>query len=357
MERNVMHGHALRNGQKGNTAHERWCDRAAWRALKIAGTTFLAALFLVAAVTPLYAQTYPNRPIRFVVPFPPGGGTDVVARIVGPKLSERLGQPVVIENRAGAGGNVGCEFVTKSKPDGYTIGLVTVDMTPGPGLYKQLGFDPVKDFAPITLVAENPLVFLVKPPLPVKDLTEFVKYAKANPGKVNYGSSGMGGLGHLAGELLKSLTKIDMVHTPYKGAGPAMIAILGGEVDMSVVSAASAMPHLQSGKARAIAVLGNERIKYSLPNVPTSKEAGIDNYVAMYWAGLVAPAGTPRDIVNRVNAEWAKIAAMPDTQEQIRKAGLEPHPGSTPEQFGDFIKTEVVRWTKVIKDANIPQLD
>jgi tripartite-type tricarboxylate transporter receptor subunit TctC len=346
------------NRKRGKTVQERklaGCNHAAQRALKTAGTILGAVLFIMALVTPLCAQSYPNRPIKFVVPFPPGGGTDVVARIVGPKLSEHLGQPVVIENRAGAGGNVGCEYVAKSKPDGYTIGLVTVDMTPGPNLYKELGFDPAKDFAPITLVAQNPLVFLVKPSLPVKDLKDFVQYAKANPGKVNYASSGMGGLGHLAGELLKSLTKIDMVHAPYKGAGPAMVAILGGEVDMSVVSAASAMPHLQSGKARAVAVLGNERIA-SLPNVPTSKEAGQDNYVALYWAGILAPAGTPRDIVNRVNAEWAKIAAMPDTKEQIRKAGLEPQ-ASTPEQFAEFIKAEIVRWGAVIKEAKIPRLD
>jgi tripartite-type tricarboxylate transporter receptor subunit TctC len=331
-------------------------NQAVQRALGTAGATLSAFLLIMATVTPMYAQSYPNQPIRFTVPFPPGGGTDVVARIIGPKLSEQLGQPVVVENRAGAGGNVGSEYLAKSKPDGYNIGLVTVDMTPGPSLYKKLGFDPAKDFAPITLVAQNPLVFLVRPSLPVKDLRDFVEYAKANPGKVNYGSSGMGGLGHLSGELLKSLTKINMVHAPYKGAGPAMVALLSGEIDMTVVSAGSAMPHIQSGKAKALAVLGNERIIASLPNVPTSKEAGVDNYVALYWAGIVAPAGTPREVISRLNAEWIKIAAMTDTKEQMRKAGFEP-PVSTPEQFADFIKAEIGRWGKVIKEANIPSLD
>ncbi len=315
-----------------------------------------AICFLLVLAPPLWAQNYPNKPIRFVVPFPPGGATDIVARIITPKLSERLGQPVVVENRAGAGSNVGSEFIAKSRPDGYTIGIVTVDMTPGPSLYKKLGYDPVKDFAPISLTAQSPLMMMVRSSLPTKTLKDFVEYAKANPGKVNYGSSGMGGLGHLAGELLKSLAKINIVHAPYKGAGPAMVAMVGGEVDMLVVAPTSAVPQVEAGKARALAALGPERSP-ALPDVPTSKEAGMEAFVALYWNGILAPAGTPREIINRLNAELIKIAAMPDVKDQIRKAGVDPHPGTTPEQFGEFIKSDIARWGKVIKDANIPMLD
>ena len=359
MAENLVNGNTLRNAKEGKTAQESRPTRRAQtvqRAPMAAGGILSAVLLLLAVVTPLHAQSYPNKPIRFIVPFPPGGGTDIVARIIGPKLSERLGQPVVIENRAGAGGNVGSEFIAKSRPDGYTIGIVTVDMTPGPNLYKKLGYDPVKDFAPISLVAQSPLMMIVRPSLPAKTLKEFIEYAKANPGKVNYGSSGMGGLGHLAGELLKSLAKINIVHAPYKGAGPAMIALVGGEVDMIVVAPTSAVPQIEAGKARGLAALGPERAP-SLPDVPTSKEAGLEAFVALYWNGVLAPAGTPRDIINRLNAEVIKIAAMPDTMEQIRKAGLDPHRGTTPEQFGEFIKAEIAGWGKVIKEANIPMLD
>jgi tripartite-type tricarboxylate transporter receptor subunit TctC len=358
MGENVMNEKDGWNTNRGKPVRERKrvsCGRAAQRALRTASEILGAILLIGVMVSPLCAQSYPNQPIRFVVNFPPGGGTDFTARIIGPKLAERLGQPVVIENRAGGGGNVGAEFVAKARPDGYTIGIVTVDITPGPSLYKKLTYDPTKDFAPISLVAQNPLVFLVSLNLPVKNLKEFVEYAKANPGKINYGSSGMGGLGHLSGELLKSLAKINMVHAAYKGAGPALVGLVGGEIDMTVVSAASAMPHIQAGKARAFAVLGKERIA-SLPDVPTSKEAGVDNFEALYWSGILAPLGTPRDIINRLNGEWAKIAAMPDVIEQIRKGGLETVSG-TAEQFSELMRAEVARWGKVIKEANIPSLD
>jgi len=325
------------------------------RMLAAVGGILWVIILLGLMAAPVQAQSYPTQSVRFIVPFPPGGGTDFTARVIGPKLAERLGQPVILENRAGAGGNVGSEYVAKAKPDGYTIGIVTVDISPSPNLYKKLNYDPTKDFAPVSLVAQNPLVMLVRPSHPAKTLKEFVAYAKANPGKVNYGSSGMGGLGHLAGELLKSLAKIDMVHAPYKGAGPALVGLMGNEIDMTVVSAASAMPHVLSGKARAVAALGKQRIA-SLPDVPTSKEAGVDGFDALWWAGIVAPAGTPRDIVNRLNAEWIKIAAMADVKEQIRKGGLEPA-SSTPEDFSAFIKEDVALWGKVIKEANIPRLD
>ena len=198
-------------------------------------------------------------------------------------------------------------------------------------------------------------MLFVRPSLPVKNLKEFVEYAKANPGKLNYGSSGIGATTHLAAELLKSLAKINIVHVPYKGGGPALIGLMGGEIDMVVSATSAALPQIQAGKVRALAVLSNERLP-SLPNVPTAKEAGIDNCEVTSWYGILAPAGTPRDIVNRLNAEWIKIAAMPDTKEKMQNAGFEPL-SSTPEQFSEFLKTEIVRWAKVIKEANIPKID
>ena len=207
-------------------------------------------------------------------------------------------------------------------PTGTPSFSITPAITISPSLYKKLNYDPIKDFAPISLVAQIPNVLLVRPSLPVKNLKEFVEYAKANPGKLNYGSSGIGSSTHLAGELLKSLAKINIVHVPYKGASQALIGLMGGEVDMVVIGPPAAMPHIQAGKVRALAVLSKERVP-SLPNVPTSKEAGIDNFEVTTWYGILAPAGTPRDIVNRLNAEWIKIAAMPDTKEKMQNAGFE----------------------------------
>ena len=358
MKLNVANESALWKTEGGKWVQARQaarCSRGARRLLRgavgLLGVAFVAA----AMALPAFAQSYPNQPIRFIVPFPPGGGTDFTARIVAPKLSEQLGQPLVVENRAGAGSHLGSAYLAKARPDGYTIGLITCDVAPGPALYKDLGYDPANDFATISLVAENPLVLLVRPGFPANNLKEFVEYARAHPGKVNYGSSGMGGLGHLAGELLKSLEKLDMVHAAYKGAGPAMVAFMGGEIDMTVVSAASAMPHVNSGKARLFAALGPKRIA-AFANAPTSKEAGVDNYEAIYWNGLVAPKGTPSEVVNRVRAEWVKIAQMPDVREAIAKGGLETV-SSTPQEFAARIKANVELWTKVVKDAKIPPID
>ncbi|MBI4536584.1 MAG: tripartite tricarboxylate transporter substrate binding protein [candidate division NC10 bacterium] len=348
----------LRNadrGQRGEARQPACLGPAAQRALGAAGAILGVVLFVGAMVAPLHAQTYPTQSIRLIIPFAPGGGTDFLGRIIGAKLAERLGQPVVPENRPGGGSNVGIEFAAKARPDGYTIVIAAPEIATGPSLYRKLNYDPIKDFAPISLVAQNPLLLLVKPTLPVKSLKEFVGYAKANPGKVSYGSAGIGSGPHIAVELLKGLAKIDMLHAPYKGSGPAMIGLIGGEVDMLVAGVPVSMPHIQAGKVRALAVLGNERVP-SLPDVPTAKEAGIDNFVVYIWFGVFAPAGTPRDIVNRLNAEWIKIAAMPDTKEQIQKVGLDPL-SSTPEEFSEFIKAEIARWGKVIKGANIPSLD
>jgi tripartite-type tricarboxylate transporter receptor subunit TctC len=314
----------------------------------------IAAAILLAGATvvaPVCAQTYPNRPVRFVLPFPPGGPTDILGRIIGQKLAERLGQPVVPENRPGAGGNIGLETGAKAKPDGYTIVLASPSLSISPTLYKKLNYDSVKDFAPISLVAEIPNVLLVAPSLPVKSLKELIEYAKANPGKLNFGSGGIGTSNHLASELFKALAKVSITHVPYKGSNQAMIAMMGEEVGMVVIGLPSSQAQIQAGKVRALAVLSEQRLP-SLPAVPTAREAGMDNFEVTTWYGILTPAGTPRDIVTRLNAEWGKITAMPDTKEMMQSAGFEPMSG-TPEQFGEFIKTEIVRWGKVIRDSNL----
>jgi tripartite-type tricarboxylate transporter receptor subunit TctC len=326
-------------------------DRVAGGTATRAWVTAAVFLLVGASVLPLCAQTYPNKPIRFILPFPPGGPTDILGRLIGQKLADRFGQPVVPENRPGAGANVGLEVGAKAKPDGYTLTLASPSLSISPTLYKKLNYDSVKDFAPVTLVAEIPNVLLVPPSLPVKTLKELVEYAKANPGKLNFGSGGIGTSNHLASELLKNLAKINIVHVPYKGSSQAMIAMMGGEIGMVVVGIPPSQAQIQAGKVRALAVLSEQRLS-AFPNIPTAKEAGIDHFEVTTWYGILAPAGTPRDIIARLNAEWIKIAAMPDTREKMQNAGFEPMT-STPENFAEFVKTEIVRWGKVIKDANV----
>jgi tripartite-type tricarboxylate transporter receptor subunit TctC len=311
------------------------------------------ALSVCAAViaAPVRAQTYPSKPIRFVLPFPAGGPTDLLGRIMGQKLAAQLGQPVVPENRPGAGGNVGTEYGAKQAPDGYTIVLASPSLSISPSLYKKLGYDPVKDFTSISMVAQIPNVLLVHPSVPVKTLKELVALAKANPGKLNFGSGGLGTSNHLGSELFKSLAGVNMVHIPYKGSNEAMVGMMGGHVDMVVIGVPPTLPHIKAGRVRPLAVLAAERLPY-LPNVPTAKEAGIPNYEVTTWYDLIVPAGTPRDIITRLNAEWVKLAGETDTQEKMRTAGFEPM-SSTPEQANDFVKAEIVRWAKVIKDGNL----
>lgn len=312
----------------------------------VAGAALIAAL----PVSAVHAQAYPDRPIRFILPFAPGGGTDIIGRIVAQRLSDQLGQPVVPENRPGAGSHLGVEFASKAKPDGYTMVITSPEFTTGQSLYKKLDYK-VKDFAPVTLVAQIAYVLTIGPSLPVNNLQELIAYAKANPGKINYATPGNGSGPHIAVELLKSLTKIDIVHVPYKGAGPAMAAMMGGEVNMAVTATASALSQVQSGKVRAIAVLTTERAP-ELPNVPTTVEAGLPAWQVPLWWGIQVPAGTPREAINRLNAAWVKAAAEPATIETMRKAGFQPMT-STPEQFQEFINSEVIRWSKIITDAKI----
>jgi tripartite-type tricarboxylate transporter receptor subunit TctC len=321
------------------------------RTLLTAPALFLTLALMGAMAAPLGAQTYPSKPVRFILPFPPGGPTDILGRIIGQKLADRLGQPFVPENRPGSGGNIGIELATQAKPDGYTIVLTTSTLAISPSLYKKMNYDPVKDLAPISLVAEIPNVLCVRSGLPVTNLKELIAYAKTNPSKINYGTGGVGTSVHFANEIFKSLTKIDTVHVPYKGTTLAMLGLVAGEVDMIVIAVPQALPHLQAGKARALAVLSNKRVP-TIPDVPTTREAGVDNFELTTWYGILAPAGTPRDIIARLNAEWVKVAAMPDTRDKIHKAGLEPQ-SSTPEHFSEFLKAEIVRYGKIAKEANL----
>ncbi|MHB8771982.1 MAG: Bug family tripartite tricarboxylate transporter substrate binding protein [Syntrophales bacterium] len=316
-------------------------------------TALFALAFLLVGITaaPLHAQAYPNKPIRFIFPFPPGGPTDILGRLIGQKLADRLGQPVVPENKPGAGANIGLEIGAKAKPDGYTITLASPSLAISPTLYKKLNYDSVKDFAPIALVAEIPNVLLVPSSSPLKSLRELIEYAKANPGKLNFGSGGIGTSNHLASELLKNLAQIRIVHVPYKGSNQAMIGMMGGEVGMVVVGIPPSQAQIRAGKVRALAVLSEQRLP-AFPNIPTAKEAGIENFEVTTWYGILAPAGTPRDIVTRLNAELTNIVAAADTREKMQTAGFEPL-SSTPEKFAEFVKTEIVRWGKVIRDANI----
>jgi tripartite-type tricarboxylate transporter receptor subunit TctC len=357
MEQHIKNGKALWIAKRGKQVRERHPagrSQGRMRILMTAGVIVAALLLIEAVAAPLWAQPYPNKPIRLILPMAPGGPTDILGRTIGVRLAEQLGQPVVTENRPGAGGNLGTELAAKAKPDGYTIVLGSATLAIGPSLYKKLNYDPIKDFTPISLLSQVNMVVLVHPSLPVKNLKEFVEYAKANPGKLNFGSGGIGAISHLGCELLKSVAKINIVHVPYKGTGPALIGLMGGEVSMTVSSPSAAIPQIQSGKAIALAVLGNERLP-SLPNVPTAKESGID-LVVTSWHGLLAPAGTPRNIVDRLSKEWVKIAAMPDTKEKMQGAGFEPF-SSTPDQYSEFLKAETELWAKVIKEANIPKID
>lgn len=306
----------------------------------------VVAFLLCAAAA---AQSYPVKPIRFIVPFPPGGPTDVLGRVIGQKLSEQVGQPVVIDNRAGAGGNVGFELAAKSPPDGYTIVLGAPPLAISPHLYAKLNYDPIKDFAPIALMASMPTVLLVHPSVPVRSLKELVQLAKANPGKLNFGSGGAGTSNLLASELLKGIAKIDLVHVPYKGASQAMLGLIGGQVDMVVIGTPTAIPQIQTGKVRALAVLSARRLP-AIANVPTAAEAGFPGYEVITWYGVLAPAATPKAIVDRLNAELSKVMTEPGSRDRIVGAGFDTMT-STPEQFAGFIKAETVRWGKVIRDS------
>ena len=324
--------------------------------LQMIPCVIMITVFLIGGmISQLSAQSYPNKPIRFIMPMAPGGVTDIVGRIVSQKITEQLGKPLVMEHRSGAGGNVGLEHTALSRPDGYTIVLGSGSLSISPAIYKKLNYDPINDLAPVSLTANVPAVVVVHPAQPFKTLKELVAYAKANPGKLRFGSSGVGTANHLAGELLANLAQIDLKHVPYKGAGPALTALMSGEIQIMITAFSSALQHINSGRFRALAMCSRERSP-SLPDVPTAKEAGIDGYEVSNWYGILAPGGTPHDIISRLNGAWVKSVAMSDTKELMQKAGVEPL-SSTPEEMGEFIKSEISRWSKVVKDANIAKID
>ncbi|HVL08850.1 MAG TPA: tripartite tricarboxylate transporter substrate binding protein [Burkholderiaceae bacterium] len=307
-----------------------------------------AAAFGVAATPAIAADKYPSKPVTIIVPFSAGGTTDILARIVGVKLGETLGETVIIDNRPGAGGNIGAAMVAKAKPDGYTLLMGTVGTHAiNQTLYPKLNFDPIKDFAPLTRVANLPNLLVVHPSVPAKNVQELIAYAKANPGKLNFGSSGNGSSIHLSGELFKNMTGIDMQHVPYKGSAPAVTDLLGGQISMMFDNMPSAIQHVKSGKLRPLAVTTAKRSP-ALPNVPTIAESGVKGYEATSWFGLLAPAGTPPAIINRLNADLVKILAMPDVKKQMAEQGAEAY-SETPAAFAGFIKTETAKWAKVVK--------
>jgi len=298
-----------------------------------------------------WAQQYPVRPIRLVVPFPPGGGTDTMARVVAPKLSEYLGQQVVAENRGGAGANIGAELAAKSPPDGYTLLLNTITNAIGASLYTKLNYDLVRDFAPITQLATTPHILVVHPSVPVKSVKEFTAFTRARPGELTYSSSGSGSSAHLAGELFSSLTGTKMVHVPYKGGGPSMIALVGGEVSLCFATMPSAVGYVRAGRLRGIAVTTEKRSP-SMPDLPTIAETGIKGYEAGSWYGLSAPAGTSKDIIARLHAETVKVMALPDVKERLFNAGFEVVI-SNPEQFAAFTRSEIQKWGKLVRATGL----
>lgn len=298
------------------------------------------------------AQQYPVRPIRLLVPSTPGGSVDTLARTIGPKLSERWGQQVVVENRAGAGGAIAAETTAKSPPDGYTLMLGTIaSLGTNVSLMKKLPYDPVKDFAPVTLVATQNLVLTVHPSLPVKSVRELVKFAQSRPGQLTFASAGNGTGSHLSGELFKLLAGVELLHIPYKGVAPALVDVISGQVSMSFPSILTSLPQVQSGRLRALAVSGAQR-SAALPDLPTMMEAGVKDYESATWYGIVAPAATPSEIVSKLNTEIVAILKQPDTRERIARDGADPV-GNTPQQFGAFMKSEIEKWRKVIRAAGI----
>jgi tripartite-type tricarboxylate transporter receptor subunit TctC len=307
-------------------------------------------LVFAAAIPGVNGQTYPTKPVRLILPFPPGGPSDILGRALSQKLSEQLGQQVIADNRPGAGGNLGLELTAKAPPDGYTLVLSSPLVALSPSLYSKLNYRQ-DELAPISLVAIIQNVFLVHPSVPAKTLKELVQVARASPGKLNYGSGGVGTTTHLAPELFMSMTKTKMVHVPFKGSGLALLGLISGQVDVLVMAVPAAEQQVKAGKARALAIVSEKRAT-PLPNVPTAKEAGFDNFVVDIWYGILGPAGLPPALLTRLNSEINKALAAPDMQDRLVAAGIQPV-GNTPEQFGQFIKSETVRFAQVIKEAGI----
>ncbi len=313
----------------------------------------LAATSASLGLAPLasQAQAFPARPVRLVVPFPPGGPVDTVARTVGQKLQELWGQPVLVDNRAGAGGQVGADHVAKAAPDGHTVFVCSIHHTVLPALKPKLPYDIERDFVPLTFGARFPIVLVVHPGVEAKTVAELIALDKRLPGKLSYASSGNGGGTHLAGELFNLQAGTRLLHVPYKGSAPAMADVLGGQVQMMFADAPTALPQVRGGKVRALGVAQAQRSEL-LPAVPTFAEAGVAGYDAYSWAGFVAPAGTPKDVAAKLSADIARVLALPDVKARLHDAGAEPAPGSG-EAFGQFLAAELAKWGRVVKAGNI----
>ena len=309
----------------------------------------LLAVALPCTMPDARAQSYPDHPLRLVVPFAAGGTSDILARFVGPPLSAAIGQPVVVDNRPGAGSNVGNEIVAKAAPDGYTLLMATPALASNLALYGKLTYDPVAGFAPVTLVAEIPIALVVHPSMPTQSVKELIALAKAQPGKLNFGSSGNGGIGHLVGEMFKSATGVNMVHVPYKGNGPALIDLMSGVLNLTFTDIAGGMPYIKAGKMRPLAIASKRR-SAQLPQVPTMMEAGVPGFEASTWFAVFATGGTPQPIVNRLNAEIVKSLQTPEMRERLTGLGCEIV-GNKPEELAAFLKAEMTKWSKVIKES------
>jgi len=300
---------------------------------------------------PAFAQSYPSKAVRMIVPFPPGGGTDYTARLIGQKLSEMWGQPVVIENRPGASTIIGSEIVVKSAPDGYTLLMGSTNHTINPSLIAKLPYDTIRDFTPITVALTSSYVLVVHPSLPVKSVKELIALARARKGEITYSSSGTSGPQHLAGELFKMMAQVDIIHVPYKGGGPAVTALVGGHVQMQFATPPSALAHVKQGRLRALAVSAAKRSE-TFPGLPTIAEAALPGYEALTWWGLLGPARLPREIVNKIHTDVVKVVQMPDVRERVAREGVTPA-ATSPEQFQAMIDRDIVLHGKIVKAANI----
>lgn len=317
----------------------------------IAAAGLLAAAMPAVAQKPATGTAYPSKSVRMIVPFAPGGGTDIIGRLVAQELGQTWGQSVVVDNRGGSGGVVGTALATKATPDGYTMVLVSLGLSYAPALYSKLPYDPERDLLPISLVATQPFVYVVVPALGVSSMKELIALAKSKPGELRYGSGGAGGASHLGTELLRTMTGIDLVHVPYKGTGPALTAMLGGEIQVQLIGISSVVPYLKSGRMRALAVSGAKR-SAAAPEVPTVAESGVPGYAFDVWYGMLFPAGTPRAIVAKVNADINRVLKSPALGQRFAGIGLEPA-GTTAQEFARILRSEIAKWRKVVKQANI----
>ena len=295
---------------------------------------------------------YPTKPIRFIVPFAPGGGTDIIARIVAQQLNEMLGQPVVVDNRGGAGSTLGTDIVTKAPADGYTMLLGNISLAFNAWLFKKLPYNAIKDLAPVTLVAVQPNIVVIHPSVPAKSIKEFAAYARAQPGKLSFASAGAGSGTHLAGEMLKDRLKIDLLHVPYKGTGPALTDLIGGQVQMMVSTFASALPHVKSGRLRALGVTSAKRSP-AAPDVPTLGESGVPDYDYSTWYALFVPTGTPRAVIDKLNQATRKVLASDDMKQKFDAQGLDPL-SSTPAELTAYLRSETEKWGTVVRAAGVP---